>query len=79
MYDSNMSIILSRAEKGKKGFLWNPPLNSESPLNSKQQLKTYVTDVSVSAGRVLVTVYDEAGRVVVIKLVYVMLEAGAVV
>jgi len=33
----------------------------------------------VCPGRVLVTVYDEAGSVVVIKLVYVMLEAGAVV
>lgn len=41
--------------------------------------KTYVITVSVSRGSVLVTVYDEAGSVVVITLVYVMLEAGAVV
>jgi hypothetical protein len=45
----------------------------------KKRSKTYMVYVLVCPGRVLMTVYDEAGSVVVIKLVYVILEAGAVV
>lgn len=45
----------------------------------KKRSTTYVIYVLVCPGRVLVIVYDEAGSVVVTKLVYVILEAGAVV